>query len=65
MPENSDKPDKMNVFLKDVSGIIKTPGQTLGRLMEEKNWVPMFRIFNDRNGNNGVPYLSDSNAEDG
>jgi hypothetical protein len=37
--------DKWNVFGNDVVGVIKTPGATLGRLTEEKNWVPVFLLL--------------------
>ncbi|MCP5050103.1 MAG: hypothetical protein GY940_23260 [bacterium] len=37
--------DKLNVFLNNLNGIIKTPGETLGRLMEDKNWVPVFLLL--------------------
>jgi hypothetical protein len=34
-----------NQFLTDVFGVLKQPGQTLGRLMKEKNWVLVFLLL--------------------
>ena len=34
-----------NSFIEDLVGIFKTPGQTLGKLMKSRNWVPMFLIL--------------------
>ena len=39
------KPHKMKQFIEDLKGIILTPGQTLGRLMKEKEWVPVFLLL--------------------
>ncbi len=39
------KPDKLKRFIDDLKGIIITPGQTLGRLMKEKEWVPVFLLL--------------------
>lgn len=34
-----------NFFLKDLKGIITKPGETLGKLMKEKKWVPTFLLI--------------------
>lgn len=40
----SDK-GKFSAFLSNVAGIIRTPGNTLGTLMKEKKWVPVFLLL--------------------
>jgi hypothetical protein len=40
----SDK-GKFSAFLSDAAGIIRTPGTTLGILMKEKKWVPVFLLL--------------------
>ncbi|NIM12998.1 MAG: hypothetical protein GTO45_12800 [Candidatus Aminicenantes bacterium] len=40
----SDK-GKFSSFLSDVAGIISTPATTLGTLMKEKRWVPVFLLL--------------------
>ncbi len=34
--------DKLNGFYSGLLGVVKRPGATLGRVMEEKNWIPAF-----------------------
>lgn len=36
---------KIITLFKDIIGIINSPGQVLGRLMREKNWVPVFILI--------------------
>ncbi|UCH95383.1 MAG: YIP1 family protein [Candidatus Aminicenantes bacterium] len=37
--------NQLSGFLNEVAGIIRTPGHTLGQLMEGKKWVPVFLLL--------------------
>jgi hypothetical protein len=37
--------EKFKLSVSDFTGIIRTPGQTLGKVMNDINWIPMFLIL--------------------
>lgn len=37
--------DKLSGIFNNLSGVLKTPSTTLGRVMETKNWLPVFMLF--------------------
>jgi hypothetical protein len=45
MLDNDESKGKFSRFLSDAAGIIQSPGHTLGRLMEQKKWVPVFLLL--------------------
>jgi hypothetical protein len=38
-------PEKFKLSVNDIFGIIKTPGKTLGQVMKDVNWIPMFLLL--------------------